>query len=139
MNFSYSRRVAFSDTDAMGVTHHANYLRFCEEARVAWMRERGLSGFHWPHVNQVMAVLQYQIWHRKPCTFDDLIRIELQVRRLQLKIQFQYVMYKGDEWIAKAETWHVPVDQKLQPVRPTPQLRAALEGEKWTETWLSSL
>ncbi|NJL25301.1 MAG: acyl-CoA thioesterase [Calothrix sp. SM1_5_4] len=140
--FCYERRVAFSDTDAMGVTHHANYLRFCEEARVAWMRARGLSGTHFPHSDRVLAVLHYQVWHFKPCTFDDQISVRLQVRRSGLKIHFQYAIYKGSdkgsERIAEAETLHIPVDGNLKAVRPSPLLISTLEKEAWTETWLSS-
>ncbi len=137
--FHYDRRVAFSDTDAMGVTHHANYLRYCEEARVAWMRARDLAETHWPHSDRVLALLHYQVWHMRPCTFDDLVRVYLQVRRDGLKIHFQYAIYKGEERICEAETLHVAVDTKLKPVRPLPQFLNVLEKEKWTETWLSNL
>lgn len=138
--FHYERRVAFSDTDAMGVTHHANYLRFCEEARVAWMRARDLSDTHFPQSDRVLALLHYQVWHLKPSTFDDLLRIELQVRGMGLKILFQYVIYKGDERIAEAETLHLCVStgERLKATRPHPKLTATLEKEKWTETWLSN-
>ena len=136
--FLYERRAAFSDTDAMGVVHHANYLRFCEEARVSWMREKGLAGTHFPKSDKVLAVLHYQVWHLKPCTFDDLIKIYLQVRRVGLKIQFQYAIYKDDVRIAEAETLHIPVDKDLRPCRPGPELTAQVENETWTETWLSN-
>ncbi len=136
--FHYDRRVAFSDTDAMGVTHHANYLRFCEEARVAWMRARDLSATHFPHTDHVLALLHYQVWHMKTSTFDDALRIFLQVKRKGLKIYFQYAMYKGDARICEAETLHIPVDGDLRPVRPSESLNKVLEKEKWTETWLSN-
>ena len=32
-------RVPFFETDAMGIVHHANYVRYLELARVAWMDE----------------------------------------------------------------------------------------------------
>lgn len=134
--FSYERRVAFSDTDAMGVVHHANYLRFCEEARVAWMRARGLTGTHYPLTDKVLAVLHYQVWHLKPCTFEDLLRISLQVGRKGVRVRFQYSIYKGDELIAQAETLHIPVDGELRPCRPEPEFVKQLEKEPWTETWL---
>ena len=140
--FVYSRRAAFADTDAMGIVHHANYIHFCEEARVAWMREMNLAHTHYPHAVEVLAVLQYQMWHLKTSTFDDLIRVYLQVRRKGLKIHFQYAIYKqveGDEVrIAEAETWHIPMDKELRPVRPPRELLKHLENEAWTETWLSN-
>ncbi|HMN68752.1 MAG TPA: thioesterase family protein [Bdellovibrionales bacterium] len=136
--FSYQRRVAFGDTDAMGVTHHANYLHFCEEARVHWMREKGLSKTHFPQSDRVLAVLQYGMKHLKPSTFEDLLRVELQVRRIGLKIHFQYAIYKDDVRIAEAETLHIPVDKELRPTRPNPEFLTRLEHETWIETWLSS-
>ncbi|MGE4130216.1 MAG: acyl-CoA thioesterase [Bdellovibrionales bacterium] len=137
--FSYERRVAFSDTDAMGVVHHANYLRYCEESRVAWMRARDLSHTHYPLSDKVLALLHYQVWHLKPARFDDLLKVFLQVQRQGLKIHFQYAIYKGDQRIAEAETLHIPVDSSLKPVRPSEDLTKTLEKEKWTETWLSNL
>lgn len=137
-HFSYERRVAFSDTDAMGVVHHANYLRFCEEARVSWMRERGLTHSHYPNSDIVLAVLHYQVWHMKTATFEDLIRVELQVRRKGVRVQFQYAMYKGDVRIAEAETLHIPVDKDLRPCRPSEEFMKQVEKEAWIETWLSN-
>lgn len=137
-HFSYERRVSFSDTDAMGVVHHANYLRFCEEARVAWMRERGLTESHFPKNDIVLAVLHYQVWHLKPATFEDVVRVELQVRRKGVRVQFQYAMFKGEVRIAEAETLHIPVDKDLRPCRPTDEFMKHVEKEVWIETWLSS-
>lgn len=134
--FTYERRVAFSDTDAMGVVHHANYLRFCEEARVAWMRANDLGATHYPITDKVLAVLHYQVWHKKPAFFDDPLRVALQVRREGVRIQFQYSIFKGADLIAQAETLHIPVDHELRPVRPGPELLKQLEKEPWTETWL---
>lgn len=137
--FHYDRRVAFSDTDAMGVTHHANYLRYCEEARVAWMRARGLVETHYPHTNCVLALLEYHVWHLKTSTFDDALRIYLQTRQQGVRVTFQYAMYKGDVRICEARTLHIPVDHKeLKPMRPFEAFVKVMEKEKWTETLLSN-
>lgn len=136
--FIFERRVGFVETDAMGVVHHANYLHFLEEARVAWMRKSGLGHTHYPHSDRVLALLHYQVWHLKPAYFDDLVRVELQVQRVGLKIHFQYAIYKGDQRIAEAETLHIPVDKDLKPVRLSRELLTHLEKESWTETWLSN-
>lgn len=137
--FRYNRRVAFSDTDAMGVTHHANYLRFCEEARVAWMRESGLAHTHWPKSEIVLAVLSYRMFHLKPSTFDDVLEVRLQVRREGVKVRFQYVIEKAGVRVAEAETLHISVGKDLKVSRPLAELSKMLEKEKWTETWLSNL
>ena len=40
--FTYKRRVKFYETDGMRVVHHANYLRYFEEARVEYLRAGGI-------------------------------------------------------------------------------------------------
>ena len=37
-------RVAFYETDAMGIVHHSNYVRFFEHARVSWLEQYGVGG-----------------------------------------------------------------------------------------------
>ena len=41
--FTYKRRVKFYETDGMRVVHHANYLRYFEEARVEYLRAGGIK------------------------------------------------------------------------------------------------
>jgi acyl-CoA thioester hydrolase len=136
-DFHYERRVAFADTDAMGVMHHANYLRYCEEARVAWMRLRGLQATHYPLSDKVLAVLHYQMWRLKPTFFDDLLNVRLQVGRVGMKIRFHYAIEKNGERVAEAETLHIPVDAELRPIRPDKEMLDQVERESgsWTETW----
>lgn len=139
-HYSYSRRVAFCDTDAMGVVHHANYLRYFEEARVDWLRRHGLNETHYPNADVVMAVVKTGVNHYKPAYFDDLLNIQLQVRGEGLKIYFQYAIYRGseNELLAVGETLHVPVNGDLKPVRMQKAMVAQLESEKWIETWPSN-
>ena len=130
-NFSIDRRVAFADTDAMRVTHHANYLRYCEEARVAWMRDRDLSVTHFPHCDRVLAVLEYRVRHVRTSTFDDALRITLQARREGARVRFRYRVTKADDLVTEVETLHIVVDGDLRPAKPDPALTQALAREGW--------
>lgn len=137
--FCYERRVSFSDTDAMGVAHHANYLRYCEESRVAWMRRHGLTKQHYPDRELCLAVIESRIRHLRPVRFEDEIQVYLQVRRERLKIHFQYAMVRKvepDVTVALAETVLVPLNSELKPIKMPVELATQLEKEIWTETWL---
>ncbi|MBK8204948.1 MAG: thioesterase family protein [Bdellovibrionales bacterium] len=83
--FLYFRRVAFADTDAMGVLHHAQYLIYFEEARVAWLRDLVLSEHHFPKANMVLGVLETHCRHFLPARFEDLVTVAVQARREGLK------------------------------------------------------
>ncbi len=37
----YQHEVKYYECDRMGITHHSNYVRFMEEARVDWMDQVG--------------------------------------------------------------------------------------------------
>lgn len=38
---SYQHIVQYYETDKMGITHHSNYIRWMEEARVSFFAEYG--------------------------------------------------------------------------------------------------
>ena len=44
--FTYIRKAQYHETDKMGVIHHANYVLWMEEARVAFMDEIGFRVSH---------------------------------------------------------------------------------------------
>ena len=39
--YSYLHRVQYYETDGMRIVHHANYIHWMEEARIAYMEEAG--------------------------------------------------------------------------------------------------
>ena len=39
----YIHKVNYYETDKMGITHHSNYVRFMEEARVDFLEQLGWS------------------------------------------------------------------------------------------------
>ena len=64
-------RVPFFDTDAMGVVHHANYIRYLELARIVWLDEHDLrysavaaQGMHY-------ATTRVELDYRWSTRFDE--------------------------------------------------------------------
>lgn len=144
--FSYEHRVQFYETDLMGIVHHGNYLRFYEEARVAWAIHRGLINYQQKESASRLAVLETNVKHLKPLFFGDIVRIELQVRLQGVRIEFEYKMYRqlsnkdsGQELCSVAKTLHVALGENLRPRRPLQEMTEILEREQWNETWLLSL
>lgn len=138
MDYKYRKTVQFYDTDVMGVVHHANYLRYFEEARVDWLRQKGLEDTHFPKCDRLLAVTSSRVIHDSPCRFGDHLEISLQVRSQRLKIEFQYVIYNAasKDLVARGSTTHVLVDGDLKPRRPDRRFLEVLENQKWIETLL---
>ena len=41
----YKHLVQYYETDKMGITHHSNYIRWMEEARIQYLAEAGCECF----------------------------------------------------------------------------------------------
>ena len=41
--FTYEKTIYFHDTDQAAVVHHANYLKYMEEARISLLKEIGFD------------------------------------------------------------------------------------------------
>lgn len=75
------RRIYYSDTDAGGVIYHASYLRFFEEARCEFLRERGFTVKGLLEQGYVFAVVRLEIDYKAPGFLDDLLEITTAVRK----------------------------------------------------------
>ncbi|NQZ01069.1 MAG: acyl-CoA thioesterase [Bdellovibrionales bacterium] len=134
---SFERKINYYETDVMGVVHHSHYLKFFEEARVAWIDDQGIGQHHFPHVDVHWAVLETRVRHLKPAYFPEVIKTYIQVRREGLKLAFQYATYSSKhELIALAETVLAPVNSEKKPVKLPAEVKQVFERNKWTETWL---
>lgn len=134
--YIYKHRVQYYETDEMGIVHHSNYLRFCEEARVEWAHARGLLDYQKKGSAALFAVFETRVKHLKPGFFGDEIDIELQAQKRGIRIFLQYRLKARGETLALAETVHVSLDQNLKLIRLPKTMTQILEKELWTETWL---
>jgi acyl-CoA thioester hydrolase len=120
-------RVAFYETDAMGIVHHANYLRFFELARVAWMdqhdrpyREYAAEGLHF-------ATTAAELRYLRSAAFDDVLAVSTWmewVRRASLRMAYE--IRRGDALVASGATEHAMVDLAGRPRGIPPARRAVL-------------
>ncbi len=131
----WKHQVQFYETDLMGIVHHSNYLRFFEEARVAWAHEVGIIDYQNPSSGHYLAVLETSCRHLKPCYFGDQLRVQLQVRLQGVRICFQYRILRGEDAVVVGTSTHVSLNKELRPIRINEFMKKILEKESWTETW----
>lgn len=68
-------RVAFFETDAMRIVHHANYVRWFELARVEWMDEHHVPYQRYVEDGRHFATTRIEVDYRSPARFDDRVAI----------------------------------------------------------------
>jgi acyl-CoA thioester hydrolase len=116
--FTHDVRVRFAETDAQAIAHHASFVVWLEEARVAYLaafaggyqaiRDRGIealtTGVH----------VEYQ----RAAAFDDVLTIGVRCAEIRgARFRYEYVVERGGEQIATGWTTHATVDAATH--RPT--------------------
>lgn len=88
----YTHKVKYYECDRMGITHHSNYIRFMEEARVDMLDRLGY-GFERIEADGIVSpVVEVKCEYRKSTTFQDEIRIEINLKKVSaLKFTFEYI------------------------------------------------
>ena len=72
-------RVIFGDTDQMGVVYYANYLRYFEGARAAFLRHVGRSYKDLEAWNVALPVVEAHCRYRKPAHYEDLLDLDNEI------------------------------------------------------------
>jgi acyl-CoA thioester hydrolase len=103
----YLHEVKYYETDKMGVTHHSNYIRFMEEARLDWMDQLGYGFERMEAEGIVSPVVAVSCNYKKPTTFKDVIEISVGVKQLsEVKLIIAYEMRLGGKLVCTGETVH---------------------------------
>ena len=116
---AYIHRVQYYETDKMGITHHSNYIRWMEEARVAFLAEIGWDYAKLEEMGIVSPVLNISCDYKKTTTFSDEISIDVTIREFRgVKLFLTYVMNndKG-EIVCTAESSHAFLDTNGRPLK----------------------
>lgn len=133
--FEYQRIVHVYETDLMGIVHHSNYLRFCEEARVQWcINKKVLDASNRTVFG--LTVVETRVRHLSPARYADQIQIFVQAKAQQARVIFQYILKVGDKEVARVETTHCRLDENFKVLRLEKKMTDILKEEIWTETWL---
>jgi acyl-CoA thioester hydrolase len=83
--------IRFSETDAMGVVWHGNYLKFFEDGREAFGRKYGLEYLQIHEKGFVTPIVKSEIDHKAPVYYGQAIKVITRyIPTKSAKIQFEY-------------------------------------------------
>ena len=104
---AYIHKVQYYETDRMGVTHHSNYIRFMEEARIDFLAEIGFGYDKMEAEGIVSPVTSISCDFKKPTTYPDEIEIEVYVKNASAaSVVLGYDMKCRGELVFTAESRH---------------------------------
>ncbi|MGB1208968.1 MAG: tol-pal system-associated acyl-CoA thioesterase [Paracoccaceae bacterium] len=119
--------VYYEDTDMGGIVYYANYLKFIERARSAYVRDLGVDQNAMRDAGHVFAVRRVEADYVLPALFDDALVVETTVRAVTgaRLIMWQEVL-RGTVRLFQAEVTVVCLTTSGQPARLPLGLRQKL-------------
>jgi acyl-CoA thioester hydrolase len=117
--FSHDVRVRFAETDAQGIAHHAAYVVWLEEARIAYL-DAHAGGYKSIQAQGIEALtIGVSLDYRRTAGFHDVIRVWTRCAEIRgARFRYEYALQLDGEVIATATTLHATVDRSThRPVR----------------------
>ncbi len=115
----YKHKVNYYETDRMGITHHSNYIRFMEEARIDFLSQIGWDYARLEEMGIISPVTAVECKYKNTTTFSDVLTIKVGVEEFKgVKLKIKYEMVKEDGSLAfEGHSEHCFLDKDGKPVR----------------------
>ena len=106
---TYKHKVQYYETDKMGITHHSNYIRWMEEARVNWLEKIGWSFEKIENLGMISPVVEINCKYINSTKFNDLVEIKVSLKEytgVKLIVKYEMINSKTKEIVLKGESTH---------------------------------
>jgi acyl-CoA thioester hydrolase len=136
-SFSHVVRVRFAETDAQAIAHHASYVVWLEEARVAYLAAfaGGYQGIRDRGIEALTTGVHVE--YDRAAAFDDVLTIWVRCAEIRgARFRYEYVVERSGTRIATGWTTHATVDAAShRPTRvPAWFVDAVLNAERTSST-----
>lgn len=106
-------RVRYSETDAMGLLHHSNYLTYFEIGRTELFRAQGGSYRRMEQLGLFLVVASISVKFKRPARYDDVLTMKTSIFRITpAKIQHHYELFRDAELLCTADSTIACVDRE---------------------------
>lgn len=128
----YTHKVQYYETDKMGITHHSNYVRWMEEARLDFLDQIGWNYAKLEEQGIISPVVSVDCKYKKTTTYPDLVTIVVQVEEFKgVKLKLAYIMKNDNQQVVcEAHSEHCFLNEKGTPInlkKEFPDFYTALE------------
>lgn len=101
----------------MQITHHSNYIRFMEEARVDFLQQIGFGYDKMEELGVSSPVIGIQCDYKKSTTFPDIITIETRISAYKgTRLEIEYIMKVKGEVVSIGKSLHCFLNKDGRPI-----------------------
>ena len=116
---TYIHKVRYYETDKMGITHHSNYIRWMEEARIDFLKYIGYGYAQLERDGIISPVIGVECQYKHPTTFDDEVKITVGVdefKGVRLVIAYSMTNASTGDLVLTGKTMHCFTDANGKPI-----------------------
>ncbi|UCD16012.1 MAG: tol-pal system-associated acyl-CoA thioesterase [Candidatus Omnitrophota bacterium] len=116
-----TKKIYYHDTDCGGVVYYANYLKYFEEARTEYLREKGIDLKELSSKGILFVVRKVDIDYKAPARYADTLDISTEITRIKnVSLEFFQQVKRDGQILVSAKTVLVCINSEFQP-HPMPQ------------------
>ena len=107
--FIYARKAQYHETDQMGIIHHANYVKWMEEARLAYLGKLGLGYQQVEDEGVFSPVVSVAVQYKSPVHFSDEVDVKVSVKEytsVKLELAYEFFNKTTEQLCAVASSVH---------------------------------
>lgn len=130
-------KVRFVETDMMGVVHHANYLRWFEMGRVAYLRSCGIALGELMEEDIIFPITKVEVSYKNSCTFDDEFEVQTVMsgfNKAKMDFSYKVIRLRDGAVAVEGHTRNVFTDREGRIVRLAPKwfdkIKAVFDAEQ---------
>lgn len=116
---NYIHKVQYYETDKMGITHHSNYIRWMEEARVNFLNKIGYGFDKLENEGVSSPVIDINCTYKNPTTFNDDVEIEVVIEEytgVRLELSYKMTNLSNDKIAVIGKSKHCFINTEGRPV-----------------------
>ena len=131
-HYDFEVRIAYADTDRMGVVYYANYLVLFERGRTEFLRNLGIRYRDLEEKQRLfLPAMDAHVEYLAPARYDDLIKVRTFLSELggaHASFRYEITLVETDALVARGSTKHAVVNLLWRPTRLPQDLRDLLEN-----------
>ena len=112
MKFQFKYRVAWVDTDALGIMHFSNYFRLCERTEQELMNYLGIE-----NEDTFFPRVDAHCTYKSPLKFNDLVNVYMWVKEIgksHITFSYEIINELDEKTVARCQIVVVPVDSNMK-------------------------
>ena len=115
----YEHKVPYYETDKMSITHHSNYVRWMEEARVDFLSKIGWDFDKLEESGVASPVISIEVKYKGSTTFPEVITIYVKILVLKgVRLTIGYEMKNAEgKVVCEAKSEHCFLNMEGRPIR----------------------